>query len=110
MLNKKNFMLAMTLGSLPMASSAAAITLVDSCVELVNIYESKNSKHLLAAQTTSLSESLRAGYCLGVIEQYAKSEYGCRSDWYDRAQFIARESLKDRPLPERKLLELSCEI
>lgn len=89
---------------------AKSLSLIESCVELVNIYDSKNSQHLLAAQTTSLSESLRAGYCLGVIEQYAKSEYGCRSDWYERAQFIARESLKQNPLSERKLLRLSCEI
>ncbi|MEZ9741900.1 hypothetical protein AB4283_06520 [Vibrio splendidus] len=110
MLNKKHAMLAIALASLPMVSNAEKLSLVNSCVELINIYDSKSSKRLLAAQTTSLSESLRAGYCLGVIDQYEKSEYGCRSDWYERAQFIARESLKDKPLPERKLLELSCEI
>lgn len=110
MLNKKYAMLAIALASLPMASNAKEITLVDSCVELINIYESKSSVRLLAAQTTSLSESLRAGYCLGVIDQYDKSGYDCRSDWYERAQFIAREALKERQLPERKLLELSCEI
>lgn len=110
MLNKKHIMLVTVLATLPIVSNAAKLSLVDSCVELVNIYESKNSKRLLAAQTTSLSEGLRAGYCLGVIDQYDKSEYGCRSDWYERAQFIASESLKVKPLPERKLLELSCEI
>lgn len=110
MLNKKHTILAIALASLPMGSNAEKLSLVDSCVELINIYNSKSSKRLLAAQTTSLSESLRAGYCLGVINQYSKSKYGCRSDWYERAQFIAHESLKERPLPERKLLELSCEI
>ncbi|OCH78684.1 hypothetical protein A6E14_16950 [Vibrio genomosp. F10] len=110
MFNKKSLTIAMTLASLPMASSAKSLPLIESCVELINIYESKHETKLLAAQTTSLAESLRAGYCLGVLEQYAKSEYRCRSDWYDRAQFIARESLKQNPLSERKLLELSCEI
>ncbi|MGR5069294.1 hypothetical protein [Vibrio alfacsensis] len=110
MLNKKHVILAIALGSLPTFASATKLSLVDSCVELMNIYESKNSKRLLAAQTTSLSESLRAGYCLGVIDQYAKSEYGCHSNWYERAQFIARESLKENQRSERKLLELSCEI
>lgn len=110
MLNKKHLVLAITLASLPIVSNAEKLSLVDSCVELVHIFDSKNSQRLLAAQTTSLSEGLRAGYCLGVIDQYEKSEHRCRSDWYERAQFIARESLKERPLPERKLLELSCEI
>ena len=110
MLNKQHVILAIALASLPMVSNANKLSLVDSCVELINIYESKTSIRLLAAQTTSLSESLRAGYCLGVIDQYDKTEYGCRSDWYERAQFIAREALKERQLPERKLLELSCEI
>ncbi|MBU2898387.1 hypothetical protein [Vibrio hepatarius] len=110
MIDKKSLILAITLASLPLSSSAKSLPLIESCIELVNIYESKNKKKLLAAQTTSLAESLRAGYCLGVIEQYAQSKYRCRSDWYDRAQFIAREKSKPSPLSERKLLELSCEI
>lgn len=94
-----------------MTSNAKSFSLIDSCVELINIYKSKNTKHLLAAQTTSLSQSLRAGYCLGVIEQYDNSSYRhCYSDWYVRAQFIANESLKNNPRSEQKLLELSCEI
>ena len=76
MLNKKHAMLAIALAILPMVSNAKKLSLVDSCVELINIYDSKSSKRLLAAQTTSLSESLRAGYCLGVIDQYEKSELG----------------------------------
>lgn len=89
---------------------AKSLPLVESCVELVNIYESKNSQRLLAAQTTSLSESLRAGYCLGVLEQYSESKYGCRSDWFRRAQFIATYAEESIPLSEKKLLTLSCEL
>ncbi|WP_439147421.1 hypothetical protein [Vibrio sp.] len=110
MFNKKLLLITISLSFLPMLSMAKPLPLIESCVELVNIYDSKNSQRLLAAQTTSLSEGLRAGYCLGVLQQYETSEYGCRSNWFDRAQFIAHESLKQNPLSERKLLELSCEI
>lgn len=111
MFNKKYLLIAFVLTCLSTTSNAKKLSLINSCVELINIYDSKNSTNLFAAQTTSLSESLRAGYCLGVIEQYERStSYGCRSDWYERAKLIARESLKNPPLPENKLLELSCEI
>ncbi len=95
---------------IPFISLAKTPPLIESCAELVNIYASKNEKHLFAAQTTSLSESLRAGYCLGVIDQYAKSEYRCRSDWFRRAEFIAQYALEQNPPTERHLLRLSCEI
>lgn len=112
MLNKKNLILAIVLYNLPILASAstAKINLINSCVELINIFDSKKSKRLLAAQTTSLTESLRAGYCLGVIEQYAKSESHCRSDWFKRAEFIAKYALEENPLSEKNLLRLSCEI
>jgi len=89
---------------------AKSLPLVESCVELVNIYDSRNSQRLLAAQTTSLSESLRAGYCLGVLNEYAKSEYRCRRDWFRRAEFIASYSQESNHPSERKILKLSCEI
>jgi hypothetical protein len=89
---------------------AKSLPLVESCVELVNIYDSRNSQRLLAAQTTSLSESLRAGYCLGVLNEYAKSEYRCRTDWFRRAEFIASYSQESDQPSERKILKLSCEI
>jgi|GEM_PF-1126811 len=88
------------------------LSLVESCAELMNIYSSKNEQRFMAAQTTSLSESLRAGYCLGVLEQYAETEYSCRSDWFKRAEFIAKYNLEleSNRLSDRKLLKLSCEI
>ena len=110
MLRKNTFIIALGLLLVPAITSAKSLSLTDSCAELINIYASKNEKHLLAAQTTSLSESLRAGYCLGVIEQYAKSEYHCRSDWFKRAEFIAKYALEENSPSERKLLRLSCEI
>ncbi len=110
MLRKNTFIIALSLLLVPAISSAKSLPLVDSCAELVNIYASKNKRHLLAAQTTSLSESLRAGYCLGVIDQYAKSQPRCRSDWFTRAEFIARYAREQHPPSERDLLRLSCEI
>ncbi|MPX89665.1 hypothetical protein EHW58_02570 [Salinivibrio sp. VYel1] len=110
MLLKNTFIITLGLLLVPAITSASPPPLADSCAELINIYVSKNEKHLLAAQTTSLSESLRAGYCLGVIEQYAKGDYHCRSDWFKRAEFIAKYSLEENPPSESKLLRLSCEI
>lgn len=110
MLNIKYLPIIICAMGLPAQTIAKPLPLVESCVELVNIYESKNSQRLLAAQTTSLSESLRAGYCLGVIEQYAKSKYRCRSNWFRRAEFIASYSQETHPPSERKILELSCEM
>ncbi len=110
MLRSKTLLITIGLCLMPFISSAKSLPLPESCAELINIYASKNKQHLLAAQTTSLSESLRAGYCLGVIEQYAKTEYSCRSDWFKRAEFIAKYALEENPPSERKLLRLSCEI
>jgi hypothetical protein len=110
MLNKNHLLIIGCIATLPTLSMAKSLPLVDSCVELVNVYDSRNSQRLLAAQTTSLSESLRAGYCLGVLEQYSESKYGCRSDWFRRAEFIASYSQESNPPSERKLLKLSCEM
>ncbi|OZS42194.1 hypothetical protein ASV53_19745 [Photobacterium sanguinicancri] len=110
MFNKKYLLIAICLTGSPVLSMAKSLPLVDSCVELINIYDTKNSQRLLAAQTTSLSESLRAGYCLGVLEQYEETKHSCRADWFKRAKFIASYTLETNPPSERRLLELSCEI
>ncbi|PKH02094.1 hypothetical protein CXF72_13335 [Psychromonas sp. MB-3u-54] len=88
---------------------AKQLPLIDSCVELVNIYDSRNEQKFLAAQTTSLSEGLRAGYCLGVLQENAKNEYRCSNDWFKRAKFIAAQQGFKRPFSENKLLDKSCE-
>lgn len=91
--------------SLPL--SAQTLSLVDSCVELVNIYESKNQVKVFAAQTTSLSESLRAGYCLGVLQEYSQNQY-CRKDWFKKAEFIAKFQTQTDMISERQLLKMTC--
>ena len=110
MFSKNHLLIIIFVSGLPTLSMAKSLPLVESCVELVNIYESRDSQRLLAAQTTSLSESLRAGYCLGVLNEYAKSEYRCRADWFRRAKFVASYSQESNQLSERKILELSCDI
>ncbi|GLX65120.1 hypothetical protein KMU_31620 [Proteus vulgaris] len=94
----------------PSQASAKSLSLVESCTELMKIYKYKDEKYLLASQMTSLSEGLRAGYCLGVIEQYAKTQSSCRSDWFKRAQFIASYALEENLPSDEYLLGLSCEI
>lgn len=44
--------------------------LIDACQAVTEIYNAHNEKRFLASQTTSLADAMRAGYCLGVMEQY----------------------------------------
>ena len=48
----------------------SAIDLISACQAATEIFNSRNEKRLLASQRTSLSDALRAGYCLGALEQY----------------------------------------
>ncbi len=43
---------------------------IKGCNELVGIYKNKSEKRLLAAQLVSASDSMLAGYCMGVIKAY----------------------------------------
>ncbi|WP_221739974.1 hypothetical protein [Stutzerimonas xanthomarina] len=88
-------LLALALASLPMHASQASTDpsrLVESCAELVDIYVKRDQLRFAAAQTTALSEAMRAGYCRGVLDEYRR-HYQCRrSDWRDQAEIIARHS------------------
>lgn len=44
--------------------------LINACQAVTDIYNAHNEKRFLASQTTSLADAMRAGYCLGVMEQY----------------------------------------
>lgn len=72
-------------------ASAASIDskkLADGCNEAINIYNKKQEKKLLVGLTTSNSESLKAGYCIGVMSAYksfgsirtVKEGYECGRD------------------------------
>lgn len=47
-----------------------AIDLIEACQAATEIFNARNEKRLLASQRTSLSDALRAGYCLGAVEHY----------------------------------------
>lgn len=85
--------------------------LIQSCKELVGIYAKRGEKRLAAKVTTSVAEALRAGYCMGVVEEYRR-HYECDTDdWFRQAQGIAELPLsfaKRTSVPE--LLGMSCEI
>ncbi|UKA11943.1 hypothetical protein WAX86_19455 [Photobacterium damselae subsp. damselae] len=107
---KKRLFIVIFLMILSTSSIAKSLSLVDSCTDLINIYDSKESQRLLAAQTTSLSQSLRAGYCLGVIQQYKKNRGYCYKNWFEQAKFIASYELKNTYLSDDELLEQSCDV
>ncbi|MET4161266.1 hypothetical protein ABIE61_001098 [Marinobacterium sp. MBR-111] len=91
-----------------LAAAESRFSLIESCGELVSIYKSRNEKRLLAAQTTSLAESLRAGYCIGVLQENARQQRYCQRNWFERATLIAQ--MKDwKGFSEEELLERSCE-
>lgn len=100
--------LVMTGFTCQLGATESRFSLIDSCGELVSIYKSRNEKRLLAAQTTSLAESLRAGYCIGVLQENARQQRYCRHNWFERATLIAQ--MKDwKGFSEEELLERSCE-
>lgn len=73
--------------------------LINSCREAIEIFKNRSDKRLLAAQMTSVSEAMRAGFCIGVLEQYKKSHscshrYLQRSNWYQMAEVIANQPYK----------------
>lgn len=85
--------------------------LIQSCQELVDIYAKRDQKHLLAGVTTSLSEALRAGYCMGVVDEYRRRYECATDDWYTQAQRIAGMAVSTgRHTSVDHLLEISCEI
>ncbi len=83
---------------------------VEGCNELVQIYKTRGEQRLLAAQTTSLSEALRAGYCRGVIDSYKdKKGYRCSSDWFEMASYVAHQlDFESKEHDIESLLERSC--
>lgn len=95
------------------ARSDEAAELRTGCTELIGIYDKRAQKKFLAMQTTSASEALRAGYCLGVVREYLRTKPMCGfgmpagGDWYPVAERIA--SGGDRAITINQLLkEAAC--
>lgn len=80
------------------------------CSELVQIYKTRSEQRLLAAQTTSLSEALRSGYCKGVIDMYKQQHYyDCSADWYELAGFVSKQFGSESKFGNiESLLEIGC--
>jgi hypothetical protein len=76
------------------------VFLQSSCREVIEIFDRKQEPGKYAALHTSVSEAMRAGYCIGVLQQYIKSSPSCKkryrhykkSNWFDLAQIIANMS------------------
>lgn len=86
-----------------------AAFLVESCKEAMDIFASQEETGYLAAYRTSLSEAMRAGYCIGVIEQYSHNYEpfcGGSSRWFEIAQRIASIELTQHELEQKKTGEL----
>jgi hypothetical protein len=81
--------------------------LVTNCQELVNIYDKKGSKRLLAGVSTSVSEAMRAGICKGVLEEHASHSY-CHGHWYDQALYIIENGEREDDLSVEQLLDNAC--
>tara|TARA_R110001606_G_scaffold361754_3_gene514960 strand:+ start:18134 stop:18475 length:342 start_codon:yes stop_codon:yes gene_type:complete len=85
--------------------------LIQSCQELVSIYTKRGEKHLTAGLTTSLSEALRAGYCMGVVDEYRRRNECNTNDWLRQAQAIAELPLSfAKRASVEQLLGISCDI
>lgn len=85
--------------------------LIESCKELVGIYTKRDQQNLLAGITTSLSEALRAGYCMGVVDEYRRHNRCYRHDWFTQASRVAEMPVSfAKRTTVRALLEHSCEI
>jgi len=63
---------------------------IKSCKEVVEIYKSRDEKRLLASQTTSLSEALRAGYCIGLL-----TSTNCELDYRKTTWLIAAQRIAE---------------
>ena len=88
--------------------------LQQSCQEVVAIFNKKNQPGTYAALHTSMAEAMRAGYCIGVVQQYMKQSPSCYSsihrndDWFEMANAIASLSIGEeqfKRIQVSKLLE-----
>ena len=85
-----------------------------SCTEVTEIFDRKQEPGKYAALHTSVSEAMRAGYCIGVLQQYIKSSPSCKkrygyykkSNWFDLAQTIANMSFGAEQLERLKASHL----
>ena len=75
------------------AEDSEAEKLIKGCNELVGIHKNYSEKRLSASLFASSSDSMLAGYCMGVTKLL--TEFGGRScggrNWYELAELIANQ-------------------
>lgn len=90
--------------------------LQQSCREVVEIFERKDKVGLYAALHTSMAEAMRAGYCIGVLQQYRKQSPTCypnrygSSNWFDMAKTIANMSMGISELQQTRVSKLLKQV
>ena len=83
--------------------------LIQSCQELVDAYTEADQLRTIAKVASSFSEALRAGYCMGRVDEYRRSYKCATDDWFEQAARIAEmpESFSARTSVD-ELLEHFC--
>ncbi|MBB1468110.1 hypothetical protein H5232_06485 [Pseudoalteromonas sp. SG41-5] len=83
-----------------------------SCLEATVIFDRQNEQGKFAALHTSMAEAMRAGYCIGVLQQYIKQQHNCPNyyqsnrqqggirKWLDLAKAVAQLSITRKNLKE----------
>lgn len=92
-------------------SSADGKMLIQSCREAVKLFENRDEPSILSGFTTSLSEAMRAGYCIGMIEQYLSMTGNCNgfvTSWKPVAELIAKQNENSFPRSSQRLLEFAA--
>jgi hypothetical protein len=79
--------------------------LIQSCQELVDAYTEADQLRTIAKVASSFSQALRAGYCMGRVDEYRRSYECATDDWFEQAERIAE---MPESLTVNELLEHSC--
>ena len=87
-----------------------------SCQEVIEIFNQHGNPGTYAALHTSMAEAMRAGYCIGVVQQYMKQSKNCYSrrynsgDWFEMASAIANLSISDKQFKQIQVSKLLDEV
>ena len=88
------------------AASQSVEELIQDCSEYVAIYNARERKSFFAGISTSVSEALRAGICLGHLREHG-SHRNCHIKYYKQALYISQTNPEEYSSSE-KLLRASC--
>lgn len=66
------------------------IFMIEACKEVMEIYKARDEKRFMASQRTSLAEAMRAGYCIGALQQMNCRNRHSTNHWMKAAQLIAQ--------------------